>query len=255
MNVGGMVDSSWFAEDEEIQSVLMAWQGGMEGGLAAAELLIGEGNPCGKLADTFAKRLEDYPSSENYHESEDYVDYTDDIYVGYRYFETIPKAAEKVIYPFGYGLSYTQFSLGIPVVEKKAECLEVTVSVCNIGKMPGKEVVQVYFSAPQGKLGKPARELIAFQKSRLLASGETQTITLHFPINDMASYDDLGKVAKAAYVLEQGAYHFYVGTSVRDAAETDFVLGIPGNVIGEQLRRRLTPSSLRKGMCADGRFE
>jgi beta-glucosidase len=93
MNVGGMVDTEWFCNDDAIQGVLMAWQGGMEGGTAAAELLCGDGNPSGKLSDTFAKRLEDYPSTENFHESDDYVDYTEDIYVGYRYFETIPGAA------------------------------------------------------------------------------------------------------------------------------------------------------------------
>lgn len=255
MNVGGMVDSSWFAEDEEIQSVLMAWQGGMEGGLAAAELLVGEGNPSGKLADTFAKRLEDYPSTENFHESENYVDYTEDIYVGYRYFETIPEAADKVNYPFGFGLSYTQFSLGTPLAEKKGEQIEITVSLCNTGSVSGKEVVQVYFSAPQGKLGKPARELIAFRKSRLLAPGETQTMTLRFRINDMASYDDLGKIAKAAYVLEQGAYSFYVGTSVRDTVAAGFSVEIPENVITEQLASKLTPTSLKKRMRADGSYE
>lgn len=100
LNVGGMVDTQWFFEDDRIQSVLMAWQGGMEGGRAAAELLCGMGNPSGKLSDTFAKRLEDYPSSANFHESTEYVDYTEDIYVGYRYFETIPGAASAVNYPF-----------------------------------------------------------------------------------------------------------------------------------------------------------
>ena len=107
MNVGGMVATDWFAENEKIRSVLMAWQGGMEGGVAAAELLLGLGSPSGKLSDTFARRLEDYPSTEGFHESGNYVDYTEDIYVGYRYFETLPGAAEKVIYPFGFGLSYT----------------------------------------------------------------------------------------------------------------------------------------------------
>lgn len=254
MNVGGVVDTSWFVQDRAIQSVLMAWQGGMEGGLAAAELLIGEGNPCGKLADTFAGRLEDYPSSEHFHESEDYVDYTDDIYVGYRYFETIPNAAGKVNYPFGYGLSYTRFSLGKASAEQKGDHIDITVSVCNIGNVPGKEVVQVYFSAPQGMLGKPARELIAFQKSRLLAPGETQTMVLSFLFKDMASYDDMGKIVKAAYILEQGTYHFYVGTSVRDVA-ADFVIEVPQNAIAQQLTSRLTPTSLKKRMRADGTFE
>jgi len=109
MNVGGMVASDWFIDDEEINSVLMAWQAGMEGGQAMAELLCGMGNPSGKLVDTFAKRLEDYPSTYNFHESRNYVEYTDDIYVGYRYFETVPGAYEKANYPFGFGLSYTNF--------------------------------------------------------------------------------------------------------------------------------------------------
>lgn len=109
MNVGGMVDTCWFKDDEAIQSVLMAWQGGMEGGSAAAELLCGIGCPSGKLSDTFARTLEDYPSSYNFHENDKYVDYTEDIYVGYRYFETIPGAYEKVNYEFGFGMSYTTF--------------------------------------------------------------------------------------------------------------------------------------------------
>ncbi|MCM1303523.1 MAG: glycoside hydrolase family 3 C-terminal domain-containing protein [Lachnospiraceae bacterium] len=254
INAGGVVDSSWFAEDPAIRSVLMTWQGGMEGGLAAAELLVGEGSPCGKLADTFAKSLEDYPSSDNFHESEDHVDYTDDIYVGYRYFETIPKAAGRVNYPFGFGLSYTRFSLGKPSAEQKENHIEITVSVCNIGDVPGKEVVQVYYSAPQGRLGKPARELIAFRKSRLLAPGETQTMVLCVPFHAMASYDDLGKVARAAYIMEQGSYHLYVGTSVRDVV-ADFVMELPQSVIVKQLANRLTPTSLKKRMCADGSYE
>ena len=246
MNVGGMVDTDWFAEDEKIQSVLMAWQGGIEGGLAAAELLIGEGNPSGRLTDTFAKRLEDYPSTYNFYESDDYVEYTDDIYVGYRYFETIPGAAEKVNYPFGFGLSYTKFSLSVPVVVKQGDHLRVTVDVCNIGEIAGKEVVQVYYGAPQGKLGKPAKELAAFRKTRLLQPGETQTVVLRFRINNMASYDDLGKVAKSAYVLEKGEYRLYVGTSVRDTAEADYVMVLEEDIIAEQLSSRMAPTQLKK---------
>lgn len=109
MNVGGMVDTSWFKDCKEIPAVLMAWQGGMEGGLAAADVVTGDVNPSGKLVDTYAATLEDYPSTENFHKSVYYVDYNEDIYVGYRYFETIPGAAEKVNYPFGFGLSYTSF--------------------------------------------------------------------------------------------------------------------------------------------------
>ena len=255
MNVGGMAATDWFRKDERIQAVLMAWQGGIEGGLAAAELLTGRGNPCGKLSDTFAARLEDYPSTAGFHESEQYVDYTEDIYVGYRYFETIPAASDKVNYPFGFGLSYTSFSLSMPLVERQGDDLRVSVDVCNTGDMAGKEVVQVYYSAPQGKLGKPARELAAFQKTRLLRPGETQTVFMRFKVTDMASYDDLGKVAKSAYVLEKGEYRFYVGTSVRDTVEDNYVLVQEEDRIVRQLSAKMTPALLRARLCSDGGTE
>ncbi len=256
LNVGGMVASEWFKSAGEIQSVLLAWQGGMEGGLAAAELLLGEGNPCGKLSDTFAKGLEDYPSTEGFHESDAFVDYTEDIYVGYRYFETVPGAAERVNYPFGYGLSYTEFRLSGQLVEYLGQdSFRVTADVCNVGAYPGKEVVQVYYSAPQGRLGKPARELAAFCKTRLLAPGETQTVTMYFQRKAMASYDDLGKVAGSAYVLEKGEYHFYVGTSVRDTAENAFVYVQDKDEVVEQLSGKLVPVQLKKRMLSDGSYE
>ena len=255
LNVGGIVDTEWFREDTRIQSVLLAWQGGIEGGLAAAELLLGEGNPCGKLSDTFAKKLSDYPSSYNFHESQDYVDYTDDIYVGYRYFETIPGAAKKVNYPFGFGLSYTSFLLSEPFVEKKDGKIQVRLKVCNTGGISGKEVIQVYYGAPSGKLGKPAKVLAAFEKTRLLQPGETQTMMLSFDPNHMASYDDLGKVAKSAYVLEKGVYRFYVGTSVRDVVEAAYVLTLEDDIVVEQLSSKLAPVQLKKRLLSDGSYE
>ena len=255
MNVGGMVDTSWFHDDEQIQSVLMAWQGGMEGGLATAELLAGEGNPSGKLSDTFARELNDYPSTYNFHESEKYVEYTDDIYVGYRYFVTIPGAKEKVNYPFGFGLSYTQFTLGESQISIEGDQIRCMVSVTNTGAMDGKEVVQAYYGAPQGKLGKAARVLCAFAKTRLLQPGETQLMTLCWKIADMASYDDCGKVCKSAYVLEQGEYRFYIGTSVRDAVENATVYTAAKDIVTQQLTSRLAPTSLTKRMLADGTYE
>ena len=255
MNVGGMVDTSWFHDDEQIQSVLMAWQGGMEGGLATAELLAGEGNPSGKLSDTFARELNDYPSTYNFHESEKYVEYTDDIYVGYRYFETIPGAKEKVNYPFGFGLSYTQFTLGESQISIEGDQIRCMVSVTNTGAMAGKEVVQAYYGAPQGRLGKAARVLCAFAKTRLLQPGETQLMTLCWKIADMASYDDCGKVCKSAYVLEQGEYKFYIGTSVRDAVENATVYTAAKDIVTQQLTSRLAPTSLTKRMLADGTYE
>ncbi|MCI9203561.1 MAG: beta-glucosidase, partial [Lachnospiraceae bacterium] len=211
MNVGGMVDTSWFVREDAIGAVLMAWQGGMEGGLAAAELLAGKGNPSGKLSDTFAQTLEDYPSTGDFHESRDYVNYTEDIYVGYRYFETVPGADQKVNYPFGFGLSYTTFQTDVLSAEEKDGQVRIQVQITNTGSRDGKEVVQVYFEAPQGRLGKPKRQLIAFAKTRSLRPGESQRLYLSFEIRDMASYDDTGKVQKAAYVLEKGDYFFHVG--------------------------------------------
>lgn len=257
LNVGGMVDTSWFAYDPDIQSALLALQGGMEGGLATAELLVGKGSPSGKTVDTFAKSLDDYPSTYNFHESRNYVDYTDDIYVGYRYFETIPGAAEKVIYPFGYGLSYTTFDVETldAKVSDDSKDICVKVRVTNTGKTAGKEVVQVYVSKPQGKLGKPAKDLVAFEKTRLLQVGESAVMTLSWKIADMASYDDLGKVQKSAYVLEAGSYDIYVGTSVRDVTKLDFTYSLDEDVVTEQLSAKLVPTSLSKRMLADGSYE
>ena len=277
LNVGGMITTRRFREDDKIEAVLLAWQGGMEGGTAAAELLTGISTPSGKLPDTFAGSLEDYPSSPRFHESDDYVDYNEDIYVGYRYFETVPGAAEKVVYPFGYGLSYTTFALENVNVCcenccgtgngadgsccKGAEngaadsCIKVTLDVVNTGSFSGREVVQVYYGAPQGKLGKPAKELAAYHKTRLLAPGETERVKIIFPVAQMASYDDLGKVAKSAWVLEKGEYAFYVGTDVRSAAKQEFSLKLEDDTVTEQLTERMAPTSLKERMLADGSYE
>lgn len=255
MNVGGMVDTSWFAKDDSIQSVLMAWQGGMEGGQAAAELLCGIGNPSGKLSDTYANRLEDYPSTYSFHESDAYVDYTEDIYVGYRYFETIPGACDKVNYPFGFGLSYTSFRWSVVSVGEHNGIIRFDVNVTNTGHFEGKEVIQIYVSAPQGLLGKPTKSLVAFQKTRLLKTGESQLLRLEFSTGAMASYDDLGKVQKSAYILEKGNYVFYIGNSVRNVKKADFVYTSEQDRILEQLCEKIAPTSLRKRMLADGSFE
>lgn len=255
LNVGGMVDTEWFKEEEKISSVLLAWQGGMEGGMAAAELLCGMGNPSGKLADTFAKQLEDYPSSYNFHESEDFVEYTEDIYVGYRYFETIPKAAEKVNYPFGYGLSFTTFESKVLFAEEEKGSIRIRVQVTNIGKWAGKEVIQAYVKAPQGVLGKAQRSLVSFEKTRLLQTGESQILTLEFDVDSMASYDDTGKIKKSAYLLEKGAYEFYVGNSVEAADKIDFVYTVDTDRIVKQLSAKCAPSSLEKRMLSNGEYE
>ena len=255
LNVGGMMDTSWFKEDEKISAVLLAWQGGIEGGLAAADILCGDVNPSGKLTDTFAGTLEDYPSSESFHESLDYVNYEEDVYVGYRYFESFPQAKEKVIYPFGYGLSYTTFEISVKDLKVEKDKVSVKAEVTNLGKRAGKEVVQVYYSAPQGKLGKPALELGAFEKSRLLAPGESQTMFLKFPVSSMGSFDDMGKISRSAYVLEAGNYSFYVGNSAENLEKW----GEPWN-LGEdriicQLTSKAAPYHLPKRLTGDGSYE
>jgi len=252
LNVGGVVDVSWFCEDDRISAALLAYQGGMEGGAAMAALLTGKANPCGKLPDTFARDLSDYPSTEHFHDSPHYVDYTEDIYVGYRYFETIPGAAERVCYPFGYGLSYTNFALETVNAGAEDNRIRVSVRVTNTGNREGREVVQLYYAAPWGELQKPARCLGAFQKTRLLEPGESETVELSFAVSDMASFDDLGKIAPSAWVLEKGRYDLYLGTSVRDAEKLDFAWEQAETETVRKCRNVLAPSHLKKRLLADG---
>ena len=254
LNVGAMIDTAWFAENDTIDAAVMLWQGGMEGGGAAADILLGQVNPSGKLVDTCAKTFEDYPSSELFHECDDYARYTEDIFVGYRYFETVPGKKERVVYPFGYGLSYTQFEMEKARAFDDGETVYITVTVKNVGKIPGKEVVQVYYSAPQGKLGKAERSLCAFQKTKLLKPGQSEKLILSFTIKNMASFDDLGLVAKSCNVLEKGTYRIYVGNSVRDAKELDYTYELAEDVITEQLHSYCAPERLGKRMIADGTY-
>ena len=255
LNVGGVVDSTWFKKDERIDSVLLSWQAGMEGGAATADILCGDVNPSGKLTDTFAASLVDYPSTEHFHDSPDYVDYTEDIYVGYRYFETMNGAKKKVNYPFGFGLSYTEFVLEDSTVLYTGTGAKLSVRVTNVGECAGKEVVQVYYSAPQGRLGKPAKELAAYQKTRLLQPGESQYVHFLVPYASMASYDDLGKIRKSAWVLEAGEYDFYVGTSVENVHKLEEAYCLDKDIVTEQLSSRCAPSALPKRLLSDGSYE
>ena len=147
--------------------------------------------------------------------------------MGYRYFETVPGAAEKVNYPFGFGLSYTDFKIDGVCGFESGEYITFAATVTNTGERAGKEVVQIYCEAPQGLLGKAKRSLIAFKKTGLLNPGEGETLALRVRTASLASYDDLGKISKSAYVLEKGEYGFYVGNSVRNVIKTDFTLKIP----------------------------
>lgn len=256
LDVGGMIDVSWIKNNPKIDAVLLAWQAGMEGGLAIADILCGDVNPSGKLVDTFAKEFADYPSADTFNESKDYVDYFEDIYVGYRYFETIPGASEKVVYPFGYGLSYTEFFISKPIATLKNDKITIKTSVKNIGKVSGKEVVQCYFSAPQGILGKSKISLVGFKKTKLLSPGDTQDIVIEFNVADMSSYDDLGKLKMSAYVLEQGEYTFYVGNNCRNLIAADYRYTVDAKfVIAQQLSQKCAPNKLEKRLLADGSFE
>ena len=255
LNTGGMMETACFRDNPRVQGLLLAFQGGMEGGCAAAELLTGAFTPCGKLPDTYAADLEDYPGCADFYESDTYVNYTEDIFVGYRYFETIPGAADKVVYPFGFGLSYTSFILSEEKLTITDDEAEASVLVTNTGSRPGREVVQVYYSAPQGLLSKPSRELAGYRKTRLLQPGESEQVTVRFPLSQMASYDDLGKVARSAWVLEAGEYRFFIGTSVRGAKQASETWTLAENRITEQLTARMVPTCLEMRLLADGTFE
>lgn len=255
LNTGGVIDTRWIRHDDSVGAALLAWQGGMEGGLAAANILFGRVTPSGKLPDTFACTLEDYPSSANFHESFHYVDYTEDIYVGYRYFHTIAGAEEKICYPFGYGLSYTAFATDVQTVHPENDSIHVLATVRNTGNYPGKEVVQLYCTAPQGKLGKPAYTLVCFSKTELLQPGQEQVLTLSFPLYAMASYDDSGLIQKSAYVLERGSYSFHIGGGLHDLKTIDYTLELESDKILQQLSEKLAPTSLSRRLRADGSFE
>ena len=256
LNVGGMVDVSWIKSNPKIDAALLAWQAGMEGGLAVADILSGDVNPSGKLTDTFAKEFSDYPSADTFNESRDYVAYYEDIYVGYRYFETIKGAAERVNYPFGYGLSYTTFDISKPIASLDGENINVSVTVKNTGKVAGKEVVQCYFSAPEGVLGKAKVSLAAFKKTKLLAPDECENIELSFPVSDMSCYDDLGKLQMSAYLLEGGEYTFFVGNNCRDLTAADYKYVVKENfAVTKQLTQKCAPNKLEKRMLSDGSFE
>ncbi len=256
LNIGGTMDSSWFFDNDKIGGALVAWNAGMEGGLAIAETVCGDSNPSGKLTDTFAKCFDDYPASKNFYESSLYLKNYEDIYIGYRYFETIPGMKERVNYPFGFGLSYTEFEISDVKAEEKGGQIVVSCEVTNSGTVAGKEVVQVYYSAPQGQLGKSARELAGFKKTKLLNPGETEEVTISFEISSMASYDDEGKCQKSAYVLEGGNYEFYIGNSVRHTQKAEFVYVVEEDVrVIQQLEERLAPLRLNRRMRADGSFD
>lgn len=212
LNVGGVMDLSEVKAISGIRAVLLMSQLGSAGGDALADVLTGKVTPSGKLTDTWAKRYEDYPASATFGSNDGNVDdeyYTEGIYVGYRYFDTFQV---EPLYPFGYGLSYTDFRLSVAGAKLEGETARVSVVAENTGHAPGKEVVQLYCSAPTGTLPKPYQALTAFAKTKTLLPGECETLELSFSVRDMASYSE----EWAAWVLEGGEYLLRVGSSSRD---------------------------------------
>lgn len=230
INSGSVIETaSWSGYPD---AILCAWQPGMEGGNSIADLLTGKVNPSGKLTMTWPIAATDHASSKNFPGQIDYYSFKDmvankrpiaghtytnheeDIYVGYRYFDTFQK---DVAYPFGFGLSYTTFEMTKPVVKAKGkDAVEVSITVKNTGSVAGKEVAQVYVQAPKGRLEKPVQELKGFAKTRSLQPGESQTLTIIIPVRDLASFDEAG----SQWLTEAGTYTFRIGASSRDIKAT-----------------------------------
>ncbi len=321
LNTGNIISMNW-VDEVRPGAVLYAWQGGMEGGCGVADVLCGAVSPSGRLSDTIARDLDDYPSTKNFG-SDTANFYQEDIYVGYRYFETF--APEKVAYPFGFGLSYTTFAteysvsvnleailassgselsvsvrpleslslacekrncpsgsnsggnpgansdmppaqnsrmnfrinsdknsnvnfdispdgnVGMDFEENPGAHFTLSATVTNTGGRPGKEVVQVYVCPPQGTLGKPLRNLCAFEKTKELRPGESQTLTMTVALSDLASYDDSGASGhRSCYVLEAGCYFIYAGENVRDAKLTGSFF-LPETIVVLQCSEAMAP--------------
>lgn len=221
LNVGGLIDMS-FLDTISPDACMYVWQGGMVGGYGVVDVLVGDVSPSGKLTDTIAYDIKDYPAYDNFG-GEERNFYAEDIYVGYRYFETFAK--DKVRYPFGYGLSYTDFKIGVKHASLDFEkgVANICVKVTNTGKRLGKEVVQVYGEMPQGRLGKPSRVLIDFAKTKELVPGLSDELKFEIPLDRMASFDDSGATGhRNCYVLEAGDYTIHVGNSIRNTTECLF---------------------------------
>lgn len=227
INSGSVIETaSWSAYPD---AIICAWQPGMEGGNSVADILTGKVNPSGKLTMTWPVAATDHPSTQNFPgmmdlytydvmrqkgvPNYDYTNHEEDIYVGYRYFDTFSR---EVSYPFGFGLSYTTFNFSNLKAKVVKDQVELQVTVKNTGKVAGKEVAQVYLRAPKGQLEKPVQELKGFAKTRSLKPGESETLTIRIPVRLLASFDEAG----SRWLLESGTYTFAVGSSSRDIALT-----------------------------------
>lgn len=241
LNVGNIIDMS-FVKKISPDAVMYVWQGGMIGGLGTADVLTGKINPSGKLSDTIAYNISDYPSSK-YFGNPNENNYSEDIFVGYRYFETFAK--DKVLYPFGYGLSYSKFCINSQNVkiDEKNQKINLQVQVQNQSEIPGKEIVQIYVKSPCGLLGKPEKVLVDFEKTKLLSQNENQILEFSIPFENFASYDDSGITShKSAFVLEKGEYFIFVGNDVRSAKQI-FSFKIEDLIVIKQCEQALAPIS------------
>lgn len=248
INSGSIMDVSGI-EKYNPDALMFVWQCGQETGNGVADVLLGKISPSGKLTDTLAK-IEDYPSHK-YFGSEKYNDYSEDIYVGYRYFNTFVQ--DKIIYPFGFGLSYTQFDISDCKTKQKTETtVDVTFTVKNTGAYKGKHIVQIYLSAPQGMLGKPLRDLVSYVKTKELAMGEKQSFTVTVDLQKFASFDDTGVTGhKNSFVLESGEYKFFVGGNVSEAKEI-FTLALDKTVLVKTCEEACAPKYAFKRMVNAG---
>lgn len=237
LNVGNIIDMNW-VEEYSPQAVLYVWQGGQEGGNSIADIIVGNESPSGRLTDTIAYHISDYPSSANFGNTDKNC-YCEDIYVGYRYFCSFAK--DKVLYPFGYGLSYTEFAYENCSIEWKKDCISIKLDVKNVGNYAGKEVVQVYVQAPQGKLGKPERVLASYAKTTILKYGEIERIEMEFSLKDIASFDDTGITGhERCFLLEKGIYHVLISTDcMTDVYRESF--DISEDIILEKCTKALYP--------------
>lgn len=229
-NIGSIIDFS-FLERYKINSALIVWQGGMESGNAVCDLLCGKVNPSGKLTDTVARYYEDYPSANSFG-GKNFNNYEEDIYVGYRFFETFYK--DRVLYPFGYGLSYTSFDICCEKAEAADKAFRFVFYVKNTGCCAGSEVVQLYVKKPCDVIDTPARELIAFGKTTVLEAGESEKIELTVSEADIASYDSKGATGNPyCFVIQKGEYEFFAGNNVRSAVSVFSFTAEDNKVISE----------------------
>lgn len=237
LNVGNPIDLTFMDKYDNIKSVLYIWQGGMEGANAFAEILSGKMYPSGKLSDTQVLSLDEHPTSNSFGNTGKII-YDDDIYVGYRYFETFAK--ENVRYPFGYGLSYTEFDTSYSG-DIDGDFITITANVKNTGNFCGKEIIEVYFEAPDSDMGSPSRQLVGFAKTKELAPEESEELTIRFPINQMSAFDDTGVTGnKSCYVLLKGDYQIFAGADVR-SAKCIFTYNVPSVMVTEQLSSAMAP--------------